>query len=312
MNPRLVVIEGSLRGTVMPLAAGEPFPIGRSPSNRLAPTDRSVSHQHCLIQQKEGRWTICDLDSHSGTFVNDLPVRERILQQGDRIRVGDSVLLFLMSEQESTVDYGLTLMDDDFLPMKGKAAHVEQHEAIEVSPSEDRTIRELSVLSKIGIVLSSVRDLGTLEQRVLELILEAVPADRGVIFLADANEREFSSVCKLARDPGQSWSLSISRRLIDRILQGGAAFLCNDISEGQARSRSLLAVPVILFEKVLGVIYVDTTDRDTHFDAGHVKTLTAVAGSAAVALNDALRMERLEAENLRLGAEINLGRNMVG
>lgn len=42
-----------------------------------------------------------DLDSLNGTFVNNQPVKERILRHGDRIEVGDSHFVFLLEEEDA-------------------------------------------------------------------------------------------------------------------------------------------------------------------------------------------------------------------
>ena len=50
---------------------------------------------HCVISRHGGEhYQIRDLDSRFGTFVNDVPVRERRLEDGDRIRVCGSLFLF--------------------------------------------------------------------------------------------------------------------------------------------------------------------------------------------------------------------------
>jgi Nif-specific regulatory protein len=79
-----------------------------------------------------------------------------------------------------------------------------------------------------------------------------------------------------------------------------------------AQTQSLLCVPLVLFDKVLGVIYFDTTNGRARFDQDHLQLLTAIASFASVALENAQRVEWLESENRRLQSEVNLQHNMVG
>ena len=57
-----------------------------------------MSRRHCAVEAASGRFTLRDLGSANGTYVNGIPVRERVLEHGDRIRAGDSMFLFLQAE----------------------------------------------------------------------------------------------------------------------------------------------------------------------------------------------------------------------
>jgi len=79
-----------------------------------------------------------------------------------------------------------------------------------------------------------------------------------------------------------------------------------------ARSRSVLCVPLIVLEHVLGVIYLDTDDPGTRFDENHLQLLTAVAAISAVAIENVRNFERLQSENARLLSDADIEHNMVG
>jgi transcriptional regulator with GAF, ATPase, and Fis domain len=79
-----------------------------------------------------------------------------------------------------------------------------------------------------------------------------------------------------------------------------------------SRVRSLLCVPLTVFQRVIGCIYLDTTSPALRFDKDHLELVASIAGISAVALENARRLLWLERENLRLTAEINLQHNMVG
>src|SRR5689334_8574331 len=83
---KLVVIEGPARGSVYALEEAE-VSIGRSSANQIAIPDISLSRRHSSIRCEHGRYTLRDLSSNNGTFVNDVPVAERALSHRDRITV---------------------------------------------------------------------------------------------------------------------------------------------------------------------------------------------------------------------------------
>jgi pSer/pThr/pTyr-binding forkhead associated (FHA) protein len=60
--------------------------------------DPSVSRRHCLIFPRESEFLIRDLGSNNGTFVNGSCIDECILADGDKIRVGDTVFRFALTE----------------------------------------------------------------------------------------------------------------------------------------------------------------------------------------------------------------------
>jgi Nif-specific regulatory protein len=71
-------------------------------------------------------------------------------------------------------------------------------------------------------------------------------------------------------------------------------------------------VPIVAFDKPLGVIYLDTSSRVAQFDEAHLRLLTAIAGIAAVAFENARQFALLETENQRLQQEVKLEHQMVG
>jgi Nif-specific regulatory protein len=79
-----------------------------------------------------------------------------------------------------------------------------------------------------------------------------------------------------------------------------------------ASSRSVLCVPLIVLERVLGVIYLDSDDPTTRFDENHLQLLTAVAAISAVAIENVRNFERLQNENARLMNDVDIEHNMVG
>src|SRR5215468_9495849 len=102
LKPQLIALSGPLNGNVL-LLTGKEISIGRDPSNVICVDSRSVSRRHCLIVRSEDEVLIQDLDSLNGTFVNDVPIKERKLGKGDKIAIGDSVFL-LVSDDEETND----------------------------------------------------------------------------------------------------------------------------------------------------------------------------------------------------------------
>ena len=73
-----------MNGTVFNLTERE-ISIGREPYNQLCIQDPAVSRRHCIVKTDSGFKRMIDQDSLNGTFINDLPVKDRLLQHGDQI-----------------------------------------------------------------------------------------------------------------------------------------------------------------------------------------------------------------------------------
>src|SRR4026207_1627394 len=97
--PRLAAISGKLKGAIFTLNE-DALVIGRETAANLCLADASVSRRHSKIEKNDDAFIITDLESLNGTFINDVPIRTRVLEHGDRIRIGDSQFVFLTHEGE--------------------------------------------------------------------------------------------------------------------------------------------------------------------------------------------------------------------
>ncbi len=324
MSPRLVVIAGPLEG--QEFALDRELSIGRAHPSTIIVEDNEVSRNHCVILPMETGFVIRDLGSRNGTHVNGLRIGERILQESDEIRIGNSVFRFVRGQHkpdsQATVELrgGSLSSTATVLLRREDSVYLAPEKLIDAVPRADRSLRNLQTLLKISAALRSIRDPDELQAQLLDLILGAIPAARGVILLAnDAGEIVATQHRSRSEKAGP---MSVSRTVVDRVLQERVAMLTNDVlvdnrlhaSESLiiASISSLLAVPVVVFDRVLGVIYLDTTDNRVKFDEDHLQLLAGIAGVAAPALDNALRFRVLETENCRLQAEINVRHNMIG
>jgi Nif-specific regulatory protein len=315
MIPRLAAIAGPLKGTIFSLLEAETS-IGRESANRICLSNSSVSRRHCIIKREGELFKISDLESLNGTFVNDVPVKERLLAHGDRLRIGDYNFSFLLHEDEALSISSTVLLDEDQIVTGENTLQVRIADAFHLMA------RDLSALMKISTTINSMRGLEAIQQQLLELIFEIVPAERGAILLVGADLHDFSSIFGLDRQAGPNRAVHVSRTITDRVLREGISILSNDVQQNEAlgaaesliasRIQSLLCVPLMLAEKVIGVIYLYTSDPATRFDQDQLQLVTAIAGIAAVALENARHVEWLESENQRLQEDIQVEHNMIG
>ena len=75
----------------------EPVVIGRMPECTVVVSDPNVSRRHAEVRRQGSDVLVVDLQSTNGTKVNGLPIRERVLVDGDDITVGTTILRFQTS-----------------------------------------------------------------------------------------------------------------------------------------------------------------------------------------------------------------------
>jgi len=313
MSARLAAISGKLKGSIFTLT-DDPLIIGRETAANVCVADASVSRRHSKIEKKDEQFTITDLESLNGTFINDVPIRSRVLEHGDRVRIGESQFLFLTAEGEAQSRSSEVTLDDVQV-ITGPTLQVRFGDAVY------QMERNLSVLMKVSTTINAIRGLDPLLARLLELLFEVVPAERGAILLTTGDSLDNSLVFGLDREHGKNRAVNVSRTIVQQVLRDGVAVLAIDAAKQAefatasfiaTRAHSVMCVPLLMFERKLGVLYLDTTVSNDTFNKDHLQLVTAIAGIAAVAIENARHFEWLENENVRLLADVNIEHNMVG
>ncbi|HSE31391.1 MAG TPA: sigma 54-interacting transcriptional regulator [Pyrinomonadaceae bacterium] len=312
MQPRLAAISGRLKGAVFNVS-DEGTVIGRETSATLCIAESAVSRRHSQLEKSGNDYVIKDLDSLNGTFVNDVPVKSRVLQHGDRIRIGESQFLFLMFEGDES----------------SKSSHIELDEAQVVSGSTVQVrfddalylmARDLSALMKVSTTINAIRGIEELQERLLSLLFEVVPAERGAILLSAEGSLEPTSVFGLDRKHGKDQTVIVSRTIVRQVIRDGVSLLTSNTLDPDlgtdslisAGAKSVMCVPLMMMNRIIGVIYLDSTDPQAQFNKDHLQLVTAISGIAAVAIENARQFEWLESENQRLLADVNIDHNMIG
>jgi transcriptional regulator with GAF, ATPase, and Fis domain len=327
VNPRLVAISGPLKDSIFELPADE-VSIGREPLNLLCVSDPSVSRRHCLIIRDGTDIKVRDLESRNGTQVNGVSVKEQVLKHGDQVAVGDSTFLFLVSEDAGEEDkYRVEFEDDHPTHTTSRirpqdVLYLQPDKILSELPATSRLARNLNALLKISRVVHSIRELDELQGQILRLTFEVAPAERGAILLDGTGTEQFTSVFARNRSAEDFRPVRVSRTIARQVMQQGEAILGIDVpgtsgfnkveSLIASQVRSLLCVPMTVFQRVIGCIYLDSTDPLRRFDQDHLQLVTAIAGISAVALENARRLQWLEQENQRLTREMNSERSMLG
>lgn len=311
MNPRLTIISGRERGKSFELA-GEKISVGRESANEIRLNDASVSRRHSLIERRGEEFFISDRKSLNGTFVGGESADNTRLKNGDKIRIGDFTFLFQTGGATEETPTSIIFDRTEFRLPKSSVQ-------LRVNEVFGAMARDLTALVKISDKINKIRDVEKLQRELLDLIFEVVPADEGAILLVD-DELDFVEIVGKNRR-AESDSVNVSETVVSRVLRELNVVLAADLTDDEnlknieslflAQTSSLLCVPVMLFEKPLGVIYLSTSGAKARLDEDQLRFLTAVAAIAAAAIENARNFSRLESENRRLRSE-SLEHRMIG
>ena len=85
--------------------------------------------------------------------------------------------------------------------------------------------RDLNALMKISATINAIRGLEELQERLLELLFEVVPAQHGAILLTVDDSLDDNSVFALDRIEGRNKPVTVSKTIAQQVLRDGVALI---------------------------------------------------------------------------------------
>lgn len=93
----LVVRRGVLEGMQFALTGAEKISIGRSSDSQIFLDDVTVSRKHAIFELVSNAWTLSDVGSLNGTYVNKHRVSSSALTNGDEVQIGKFRFVFVLA-----------------------------------------------------------------------------------------------------------------------------------------------------------------------------------------------------------------------
>ncbi len=308
--------------------------IGRAPSCSLVLADVSISREHARIVLNGGMLSIRDLGSKNGTTVNGVAVVESPVHDGDTIVLGGFALTLkgpltekvFLSEEQPLNEGGGTIVRS----VKDLSSLLESRPAAEAgSPQSapgagsrpapagsrdhlarvEKANRNLQILARVGRALITVEPLYEVLEKVMELVFENIPVERGFIMLYDeATDRLEPQVVRRKNHDTDLANITISKTIADQVFRDKVSILTTDaqvdprFKGGESIRvlgiRSAICAPLWDRDQVIGIIHVDSSIKTTSFSEDDLELLTALANYAAVAIERARLNEKIRRESL--------------
>jgi serine phosphatase RsbU (regulator of sigma subunit) len=298
--------------------------IGRSRESDVFLPDQWLSRHHAEIRRQGEAYFLQDLGSKNGTLLNGTRIRQQSrLKPGDVITLGEHTLTFSLAALEDEDE-------DAGEPLGTQIFPAREISDIITKPALDsegllRQNRLLTVLSEAARHLLVHMPLSELFDKVLDLLFEAVPAERGAILLLEGTPRQ--PVMKASRAREGKQITRISRSIARKVLEERVSLLLPNVLDDvslrtqdsvmAAGIRSAVCAPLWFTssegskDEVIGLVYLDTSDRSHAFREEDLRVLTALSNVAAAKienvrlLEESLEKRRLE-EDMRVAAQIQM------
>ncbi|MCC6651240.1 MAG: sigma 54-interacting transcriptional regulator [Candidatus Eisenbacteria bacterium] len=186
--------------------------------------------------------------------------------------------------------------------------------------------RNRDLLRSVSRLLDSLSDLGELTRRAMQLAVEQLDAERGVLLLVDEKSGALEPVVERgAVDAAtRNQAVTYSRQAVARVASTGGSLLIPNVTTDpdglsasmvDLRLRSIVCVPLYGAGKVVGAVYLDDSRRSETFSEADRALLEGFAHLVAIAIEKSRAQERLVGENLFLRQEVGMRfqpQNFVG
>ena len=293
---------------------GEAVSIGRASDCSIPIKDRYLSRKHAEIVAVGNAWMLKDLGSANGTYLNGSRVeRDEILKTGDRIRLGDTEIVFETSGAST----------DRFFTVDTAGGGTNPTIAIPVGDisdkPEEQDVARLQTLTLLARELIEDRPMDELFGFITERIMEHLHPSRAAIALLGPDGRSFTKVEVRRADPADTSELTISHTLLTAVVEEKKALAFVDVSVDEklrsAKSiimqgiHSILCTPLMISEAVVGVLYVDFLFTQRSISEDDVRLVAQIGRFAAIKLEttrlreDAIQ-KRIMDEELKTASSI--------
>jgi len=323
MSPELVIHYPSQPPRNVPLT-GPRLSVGRSSAADLCfPEDTGLSRVHFAFEPEGESWSVQDLGSKNGTYVNDIVLKGKLLlKPGDRVTAGHLTIVYSPAPDAPGQVNDRVVVFDGEQPASPTTSTVmttltASSQAIGqttvVSKGGEKT-SAMQALIQAGRVLLENRPLSELFPLILDLAVQAVGAQRGALMSLEGDQ------LTLRAHKGEGFRISSYVR--DQVIKEKASILVRDaqldaafkdrMSIVEQKVHTMMAAPLQTEERIMGLIYVDSPFILREFTRDDLSLLTVMANTAAIRIENARLAEIEEADrriqrDLSQAAEIQRG-----
>jgi HD-GYP domain-containing protein (c-di-GMP phosphodiesterase class II) len=304
----LIVERGAGAGRRLPLTQF-PVTIGRDETNTIVVEDEEVSRFHLRIK-KRGRLFIAeDLESRNGTFVNGDRILNSIVQNGDKILVGSTELLFLTSEPDvhiatEIMNFDMVVSDELGLTGPIDIGHLEKERhftpiRLNQGNVANQLVHDTKAIKEVYELHSNILVIDDLEEAtraLLKSIGKLIPrASRAAVFIwVSATRQLIPLATRHFKRKKESFLLS-QRSMEDVLTRRQGVLLQSEAPNVTQSGRNRLILPMSHNDEPICVLHVECDDPRQTFTAKELELAQALLARCAPSFEAMLLRRELDA-----------------
>jgi pSer/pThr/pTyr-binding forkhead associated (FHA) protein len=298
--------------------------VGRASDADLILRDAISSRYHAKVSMdQEDTYTVEDLKSLNGTFLNGKKITRNPLNNNDVIDIGTTQIQFfsddppweqfkdnkddgkVMPRVMKPIDTSLTGPSLDELPIENffqqlGISNLDMGQITRDPRLEEilRTSQRFAILFEVSKLLQSPLDLDKRLEKTLDIIMKISKAQRGyLIQIGEANVDFKPRVIRHTDSSGGESTAQFSKTVIEWVIRSRSAIMSMDVGSDERieRGRSILAfdirsvicVPLTSRNRVVAVFYVDNPLRLREFKEKDLDLITIIGGVCSMAVENA-------------------------
>lgn len=294
--------------------------IGRLPDNDIQVMDRTVSRKHLRVSRDGDKFIIRDLGSKNGTFLKGrqlIPDIDYDLEEGTPFAAGNVAMSLGIQSTEAI--FSSREMADLSRQFSSTAMFTAYKDRPMTPP------KNMDFLFKVSNIINQSLNINEIMQKVLDYLFELLKRiDRGFVILVDNETGQFKNdISRIAKSlDDDSMPYNYSKTIVESVIRSGKPITIldtfgqddADISESMElmHVKSVMCVPLISKEKVLGVLYVDSVKIPFGFREEDLALVTALCSTAAIAIENAVLYNNLQTVIEKRTSELNDAEKMLG
>ncbi|GDY12763.1 hypothetical protein LBMAG53_16410 [Planctomycetota bacterium] len=287
---KLRILTGPYRGREKTVT-DKAVTIGRDAEAGIQILDRAASRFHCEVFPVGGMWFVKDLDSKNGTHVNDERLTdEELLRFGDVIKIGTTELVYESGNALSDEDSSSRISYSDDPEVLSNTLEFRVDELSDLTEPQEQhqagdNAKGLRILYQVSRLLSDPASAGLHEARVLELLVQAMPAECALVFRREAGSGKL--VPATVRTSAPHIQPVISRSIIKKTFTENKALHSADARDDERfekhasitlkNIRSVVCVPLASGGTTRGVVYLSRGGIHQPFDQFDLELVSACA-----------------------------------
>lgn len=279
-----------------------PVYLGRSNKCDIVLNDLEISRMHAKIFKTQKGFSIEDLSSKNGIFVNNVLINSITqINPGDKVEIGR--FLFEILDTPPVIEDAVPDSRTDLvtLSLKNRLEQlIESNTTKDIASLKEEVmdiINKLDSLYEFISIINSSWELEDVLDTLLHKSMELLEAERGAILINKYPEDILLPIIthKIEREIQTKTSFSLSRVIIEKVQQEKKTILIDDAMLDQSinsesviasRIRSVIASPIMFNNQILGTIYLDHREKSGVFNSKDVSFFNSIVSIASIAINN--------------------------